>query len=43
VVGDYGRYHLRRPPFGYRWVQVGNQFMLVSSSTGLIFDVAPAF
>jgi Nickel/cobalt transporter regulator len=43
VVGDYGRYHLRRPPFGYHWVQVGNQFMLVSSSTGLIFDVAPAF
>ena len=31
VVGDYGRYHLRRPPFGYHWVQVGNQFMLVSS------------
>ena len=43
VVGDYWRFHLRRPPSGYNWVQVGNQFMLVSSSTGLIFDVVPAF
>jgi Ni/Co efflux regulator RcnB len=41
VVGDYPRYHLRRPPYGYHWVRIGNQFMLVSSSTGLIFDVAP--
>ena len=28
---DYGRYHLRRPPFGYHWVQVGDEFLLVSS------------
>ena len=41
VVGEYWRYHLRRPPYGYHWVRIGNQFMLVSSSTGLIFDVAP--
>jgi len=42
VVGDYARFHLRRPPFGYHWVQIGAQFMLVSSSTGLIFEVVPA-
>ncbi len=43
VVSEYGRYHLRRPPYGYHWVQIGNEFMLVSSSTGLIFEVVPAF
>ena len=41
AVGDYARFHLRRPPYGYHWVQIGNQFMLVSSSTGLIFEVVP--
>src|SRR5262249_5220486 len=25
VVGDYGRYHLRRPPYGYVWVQAGDE------------------
>lgn len=43
VVQDYGRYHLRRPPYGYSWVQVGNELLLISASTGLIFDVAPAY
>jgi Ni/Co efflux regulator RcnB len=38
-VGDYQRFHLRRPPSGYHWVQVGGEFLLVSVSTGLIFDV----
>jgi Ni/Co efflux regulator RcnB len=38
-VGDYQRFHLRRPPAGYHWVQVGGEFLLVSLSTGLIFDV----
>jgi len=42
VVQDYGRYHLRRPPYGYSWVQVGNELLLISASTGLIFDVVPA-
>ncbi|HUZ11967.1 MAG TPA: RcnB family protein [Caulobacteraceae bacterium] len=40
-VDDYWRFHLRRPPYGYRWVEVGNQYLLVSTSTGLIFDVVP--
>lgn len=39
VVDDFERFHLRRPPYGYHWVQVGGEFLLVSSSTGLIFDV----
>lgn len=43
VLDNYWQYHLRRPPYGYNWVQVGNQFLLVSSSTGLIFDVVSGF
>jgi|SRR5579872_932337 len=39
VVDEYWRYHLRRPPFGYHWVQVGDDFLLVSVSTGVIFDI----
>jgi Ni/Co efflux regulator RcnB len=39
VVGDFDRYHLRRPPYGYHWVQVGGEFLLVSVNTGLVFDV----
>jgi Ni/Co efflux regulator RcnB len=39
VVDEYWREHLRRPPAGYHWVQVGGEFLLVSASTGLIFDV----
>jgi Ni/Co efflux regulator RcnB len=39
AVDDYARFHLRRPPYGYHWVQVGGEFLLVSVSTGLIFDV----
>jgi len=43
VIQDYGRYHLRRPPYGYSWVQAGGELLLISTSTGLIFDVAPAY
>jgi len=43
VVQDFGRYHLRRPPAGYNWVREGNEFLLVSAGTGLIFDVVPAY
>jgi Ni/Co efflux regulator RcnB len=39
IVADAERFHLRRPPYGYHWVHVGEEFLLVSSSTGLIFDV----
>jgi Ni/Co efflux regulator RcnB len=43
VIQDYGRYHLRRPPYGYNWVQVGGEMLLISGSSGLIFDVVPAY
>jgi Ni/Co efflux regulator RcnB len=39
VVDQYWLNHLRRPPAGYHWVQVGGEFLLISASTGLIFDV----
>jgi Ni/Co efflux regulator RcnB len=39
VMEDYGRYHLRRPPYGYEWVQVGGECLLISIATGMIFDV----
>jgi Ni/Co efflux regulator RcnB len=39
IVADAERFHLRRPPYGYHWVHIGEEFLLVSSSTGLIFDV----
>jgi Ni/Co efflux regulator RcnB len=36
---DYGRYHLRQPPRGYRWTRddSGN-FILVAAATGIIAD-----
>ncbi len=42
-VDEYWRYHLRRPPRGYYWVQVGDEFLLISSSSGQIFDVVTGF
>jgi Ni/Co efflux regulator RcnB len=39
VLDAYWRFHLRTPPYGYHWVQVGDEYLLVSASTGLIFDV----
>ncbi|HWA60419.1 MAG TPA: RcnB family protein [Caulobacteraceae bacterium] len=42
AMGDWSRYHLRRPPPGYYWVRVGRQYLLVSNGSGLIFDVIPA-
>jgi Ni/Co efflux regulator RcnB len=39
VLRDWHRYHLRRPPVGYRWVRYGDEFLLVSRHNGLILDV----
>ena len=39
VVGDYYRYHLRRPPPGYYWYRSGNDFVLAAIASGLIFEV----
>ena len=43
VVEDYPRFHLRRPPPGYHWVRAGGAYLLVSASTGLIFDIIQGF
>jgi hypothetical protein len=39
IVPDYGRHRLRPPPPGFAWVRMGSRYMLVSRSTGQIFDV----
>lgn len=39
VVYDYGRYHLRRPPAGYAWYRVGDDYLLAAIASGIIFDI----
>jgi Ni/Co efflux regulator RcnB len=39
VVSDYGRYGLRQPPRGYRYVRSGNDVVLAAVATGLITAV----
>ena len=36
---DYRNYHLRRPPYGHRWVQVGADYVLIAIATGVIADI----
>ncbi|MBA8839082.1 Ni/Co efflux regulator RcnB [Ochrobactrum sp. 19YEA23] len=38
-VRDYNRYGLRRPGPGQRWVKVDNQFLLVTTATGIIAGI----
>lgn len=40
VVNDYGRYHVRRPPYGYHWVRddTGN-LLMVAIASGIIADL----
>ena len=38
-IPDYERFHLRRPPQGYYWCRSGDDFILVSAASGLIFEV----
>jgi Ni/Co efflux regulator RcnB len=35
-VSDYHRYHLSRPPRGYEWRRVDNNYVLAAAATGLI-------
>ena len=35
-INDYRRYHLQRPPRGYEWRQVDNNYVLAAAATGLI-------
>jgi Ni/Co efflux regulator RcnB len=39
---DYRSHHLRRPPYGYRWVQVDNNYALVAITSGLIASIIAA-
>lgn len=39
VISDYDRYRLRRPPRGYAWYRVGDDYLLAATSSGIIFDI----
>lgn len=39
VVGDWRAHHLRQPPHGYQWVQVGGDYVLAAIATGVIADL----
>lgn len=39
---DYRRYHLRRPGHGERWVRVGNEYLLITITSGVIASVVAA-
>lgn len=39
VVDDWRGHHLRQPPRGYHWVQVGGDYVLVAIATGIILSV----
>jgi Ni/Co efflux regulator RcnB len=39
---DWRRHHLRHPGPGQRWIQVGNEYLLVSILTGVIAGMAVA-
>jgi Ni/Co efflux regulator RcnB len=41
-VRDYGRYGLRKPANGQRWVKVDNDYLLISLATGVILGMAAA-
>ena len=36
---NYAGAHLRKPPVGYGWYQIGHAYVMASISTGLITDV----
>jgi Ni/Co efflux regulator RcnB len=36
---DYHEHHLRRPPAGQRWVQVGADYVLIAIATGVIVNI----
>jgi len=39
VVDDWRGHRLSRPPRGYQWVQVGNDYVLAAIATGLIANL----
>ena len=36
---DYRSHHLRKPPRGYQWVQVDNNYALIALTSGLISQI----
>ena len=38
-VSDYKRYHLSRPPRGYEWRRVDNNYVLAAAATGIIASI----
>jgi len=38
-IADYAAKHLRKPPVGYGWYQIGRAFVMASVATGLIVEV----
>ena len=41
-VSDYGHYHLSRPPRGYEWRRVDNNYVLAAVAGGVIASVIAA-
>ena len=41
-ISDYGHYHLRRPPRGYEWRRVDNNYVLAAVAGGVIASVIAA-
>ena len=41
-VADYHQYHLRRPPHGYEWRRVDNNYVLAAVAGGVIASVIAA-
>lgn len=39
VVDNWRAHRLSAPPRGYHWVQVGGDYVLVSNSNGIIFQI----
>jgi Ni/Co efflux regulator RcnB len=38
-IADYAAAHLRKPPVGYGWYQIGRAYVMASVATGLIVEV----
>jgi len=41
-INDYGHYHLSRPPHGYEWRRVDNNYVLAAVAGGLVASVIAA-
>ena len=38
-IADYASKHLRKPPAGYGWYQIGRAYVMASQANGLIVEV----